>query len=162
MAMSATMDFLRPIHEFIKQSFDIEARGTVKSQYNLAVSYIKTQALQGEYPNISVDYSKVVLSFGTLPNPLSLGMKKKNDGLSFSWDSQMQEGAQPNDMAMILLYFPLRKQAIQLINPISRSASHYFIALDNQVLNEPIETYICFKSTDGNSISDSMYLGSLN
>lgn len=60
-AMEVTMRLVKPMKEFIRNSFELEARGTVKNPHNLAVSYNKKQALQGEYPNIRVDYSKVVL-----------------------------------------------------------------------------------------------------
>lgn len=108
-SMAVTMRLLRNMTDFINSSFEIEAKGTVKNQHNLATSYNKKQALKGEYPNISVDYSKVVLSYGKLEIAQNLKMEKTNTGLQISWDTQ---GGQPNDMVMILIHQPVDEQSL--------------------------------------------------
>jgi hypothetical protein len=83
-SMAVTMRLLKNMTAFINSSFEIEARGTVKNQHNLATSYNKKQALKGEYPNISVDYSKVVLSYGDLEIAQDLKMVKTDTGIQIS------------------------------------------------------------------------------
>ena len=157
-AMSVTMELVRSIGDFVRVSFELEARGTVKNAHNLATSYIKKHALKGEYPNISLDYSKVQLSHGTLDGAGDLKIEKKDTGVMVSWN---REGCK-NDMVMILLCHPLRKMATSLINASRRDAGSCFVDLREDWLEEPIEAYICFKSADGKEISDSAYIGNLN
>jgi hypothetical protein len=158
--MSVTMDLLRPINDFINSSFELEARGTVKNPHNLATSYNKKLALKGEYPNISVDYSKVVLSYGDLPVSKNLKINSAEKGVQISWEANEGFG---NDIVMIMLYHPLRKEATYTLNACRRDAEQHFMRIWNHSMqNDPVEAYICFKSADGKQISNSIYLGNLN
>jgi hypothetical protein len=163
-AMQVTMDLVKPMKEFIRNSFEPEARGTVKNAHNLAVSYNKKQALQGEYPNISVDYSKVVLSYGELPGARDFSISKTEMGLIVNWNSESYDGGYDgDDILMIQLCFPLIKMGKSLLNASRRDAGSVFITLDEQRQVEgPIEAYACFKSADGKQISNSIYLGNIN
>lgn len=158
-SMAVTMNLLSPMLPFINSSFEIEARGTVKNQHNLATSYNKKQALTGEYPNIKVDYSKVVLSYGDLPIAENLKMVKTDTGLQFSWDT---EDGLAHDMVMILVCHPHRAQVTSSINACRRDAGTYFAKLSEEDLDQQLEAYICFKSANGKQISNSVYLGNFN
>ena len=163
-AMQVTMSLVKPMKEFIRNSFELEARGTVKNAHNLAVSYNKKQALQGEYPNISVDYSKVVLSYGELPGARDFSISKTETGLIVSWNPESYTGGYDgDDILMIQLCFPLIKMGKSLLNASRRDAGSVFITLDEQrQIEGPIEAYACFKSADGKQISNSIYLGNIN
>ena len=158
-AMTVTMNLLRPITAFINSSFEIEARGTVKNQHNLATSYNKKQALKGEYPNIRVDYSKVVLSYGNLPVAENLKMQKTDTGLQITWDTG---NGRRDDMVMVLICHPLKGLSSGSINACRRDAGAHFFPLSKEDLAQQLEAYICFKSADGKQISDSVYLGNFN
>ena len=157
-AMSVTMDLVGTISEFTNVSFELEAKGTVRNAHNLATSYIKKHAIKGEYPNLSVDYAKVILSNGTLPGANDLKIEKNEKGVLMSWGPSDRY----NDIVMILLYHPLKKMATPVINACRRDAGSYFVSLHEQLLHGPIEAYICFKSANGKAISDSAYIGNLN
>jgi hypothetical protein len=163
-AMQVTMSLVKPIKEFIRNSFELEARGTVKNAHNLAVSYNKKQALQGEYPNISVDYSKVVLSYGELPGARDFSISKTERGLIVNWNPESYDGGYDgDDILMIQLCFPLIKMGRSLLNASRRDAGSVSITLDEQrQIEGPIEAYACFKSADGKQISNSIYLGNIN
>ena len=157
-AMSVTMGLVSSITDFTSVSFELEAKGTVRNAHNLATSYIKKQALKGEYPNISVDYSKVILSNGSLPGAADLKIEKKEKGVLLTWDTAGSD----DDIVMILLCHPLQKRATSCINAGRRDAGSYFIGLREDYLEEPIEAYICFRAADGKAISNSAYVGNLN
>ena len=159
-AMSVTMDLVRTIAEFTNVSFELEAKGTIRNAHNLATSYIKKHAVKGEYPNLSMDYAKVILSKGDLPGANDLKMEKGENGVLRSWDSDGR--GRYNDIVMILLCHPLRKQATPVINACRRDAGRYFVDLHPDLVEEPLEAYICFRAADGKAISDSAYIGNLN
>jgi len=165
-AMTVTMDFLRCIKDFVKVSFELEARGTTKNAHNLATSYIKKQALQGEFPNLSIDYSKVVLSNsnGKVSTAEDIHLAKTEEGVVVSWnpgEKTWYRGAE-EDGVMILLYFPGVKTSRMYFNATKRSAGKYFIPLNKSLLDQPMEAFMCFRSADATEISDSMYVGNLN
>jgi hypothetical protein len=64
--MAAVIKFLRPALAFINAGFELAVEGTDRHPHNEATAYNYKNALQGEYPNISMDYSKVLVSMGAL------------------------------------------------------------------------------------------------
>ena len=66
MGMEVVISFLSPLLEFIRASFKDPSAGTTKSAYNIAVSCNKKQALHGTYPDLKIDYEKVILGKGRL------------------------------------------------------------------------------------------------
>ncbi|ALL04431.1 hypothetical protein AQ505_02320 [Pedobacter sp. PACM 27299] len=60
----------------------IRVANTNRNAYNEALAYHKKHALTGEYPNISLDYPKALLSIGTLipaNNPSSCPAKLEKE-----------------------------------------------------------------------------------
>ncbi|WP_316842197.1 DUF6266 family protein [Pedobacter gandavensis] len=162
-AMSVTMELVKPMADFINVSFKLEAEGTVKNPHNLATSYIKKQALIGQYPDIKVDYSKVVLSQGSLEMAKDLKITKGKEGLNLSWNSDMEENAAADDILMVLVSHPTKKRASSYLNAARRSDGNCFLPLDKEwMINQQMEIYVCLKSSNEKSISDSVYVGNLN
>src|SRR5688572_11454417 len=58
--------FQKPIFEFNKEGLSLAAKDTKKYPHNMALSYNIQNAMTGEYPNLSGDYSKAIVSMGTL------------------------------------------------------------------------------------------------
>ena len=162
-AMSVTMDFVRVVNSFIKVSFAFEAQGTKKNAHNLATSYVKKLALTGQYPNMRVDYSKVILSNGAVPLPAESDITKEEGGVTVSWQTDDQlRWTSNSDIVMVLLYFPGKGVAMPLFNAAKRKDGQVHIPLHKSFVDEPVEAFMCFKSADGTEISNSIYLGNLN
>lgn len=162
-AMAVTMNLLRPALRFINTGFRLEATGTTRNPHNLATSYNKKHALKGEYPNISVDYSKVMVSKGNLPLAGNLKMERENNGLRISWDPRDQnKGDYADDIVMVLVLHPATQQAHCLLNAGHRGAGNCFVELENNKSLAQTEVYLCFRSSSGVKISDSAYLGNFN
>lgn len=162
--MGLLMGVLKPLQKFIKHGFEHQAKGTVWNPFNLATSYNKCNAIQGNFPNISIDYTRLKLSSGTLPLAKDLQINKTDGGLKVSWDGIHQwAGDQHDDLVMVALYHPKDKKASLFLNAGKRDQGGCFVAIeDENLLNEPMEAYLYFKSADGETISDSIYLGNIN
>ncbi|WP_316842711.1 DUF6266 family protein [Pedobacter gandavensis] len=163
-AMAVTTRFLNHLNEFINNGFELEAAGTIRNQHNLAVSYIKKNALQGEYPNISIDYAKVQLSKGSLAIPKDLRMEKVGGGLQISWDPLRYdgEGAQYDDCLQLAVCFSEKgKKKIEL-NFSKRELGTAFLALAPEELERSMEVYLFLRAANHDSVSDTVYLGNLN
>ncbi|ALL07325.1 hypothetical protein AQ505_18635 [Pedobacter sp. PACM 27299] len=76
------MDSITSLYKLLK-SFKLITAGTDKKFYNAAVSYNKKQALPGSYPNISMDYTKALLSMGNLLTAAKTGISSQEDGIEF-------------------------------------------------------------------------------
>ncbi|WP_316749307.1 DUF6266 family protein [Pedobacter gandavensis] len=161
--MKVTMELLKPMKDFINVSFKLESEGSVKNPHNLATSYNKKQALSGEYPNIKVDYNKVVLSRGLLESAADLKVSKGADGLRLNWNSNITEDGGTDDILMVLVSHPTKKQASIFLNAARRADGSCFLPLDKDwMMREQMEVYACFKSSNEKLISDSTYVGNLN
>ncbi|MCX2453010.1 DUF6266 family protein [Pedobacter sp. PLR] len=162
-AMSVTMKLLRPMLKFINLGYGLQAKGTDKNPHNLATAYHKKHALKGVYPNIRVDYSKVILSQGDLSKITDMQVQKTATGLQFTWDPKLKYKAEEyDDQVMILIYYTGTKKADQFLNAAKRSEGAHFIEMDEEYLESAMAVYMSLKSADGTSISDSTYLGLLN
>ncbi|WP_316753147.1 DUF6266 family protein [Pedobacter gandavensis] len=161
--MSVTMELLKPLKDFINVSFKLESEGTVKNPHNLATSYNKKQALTGEYPNIKVDYNKVVLSRGTLEMATDLSVSKGRDGLNLTWDPGISDNGGSDDILLVAVSHPAKKRASTFLNAGKREDGRCFIPLDKDwMMGQQMEVYLCFKSANEELISDSFYVGNLN
>ncbi|MCX2452210.1 DUF6266 family protein [Pedobacter sp. PLR] len=160
--MAVTTKLLKRMGGFIKLGYGLQARGTVHNAHNLATSYHKKQALKGEYPNISIDYSKVKLSQGVMPETADLKINKLAGGLEITWDPKEYPGLQDNDSVMVMICCPETGKDQEYLNVARRSEGKCFIPVYENVLNQQIEPYISFISADGEKVSDSVYLGNLN
>lgn len=162
-AMSVTMTLLKPMADFIKLSFKLEAEGTVKNAHNLATSYNKKHALTGQYPNIKVDYAKVILSNGSLEMARDFKLTKGTGGLDLSWNTELSERADADDILMVIVNHPTKKRASTYLNAAKRADGSCFLPLSKEwMMEEQMEVYACLKSANEESISDSLYLGNLN
>ena len=160
--MAVTTKLLSNMGGFLKLGYGLQAKGTVHNAHNLATSYHKKQALTGEYPNITVDYSKVKLSQGLMPETADLKIQKVANGLEITWDPKRYEDLQHNDSAMVMICCPETGKNQEYLNIARRSEGKCFIWMSEKALNQQVETYISFISADGEKVSDSVYLGNLN
>ncbi|WP_316748801.1 DUF6266 family protein [Pedobacter gandavensis] len=160
--MAVTTKLLSGMGSFIKLGYGLQAKGTVHNAHNLATSYHKKQALTGEYPNIRIDYSKVKLSQGVMPETADLKIEKVAGGLEITWDPTHTYELKHNDSVMVMICCPETGKDKEYLNIARRSEGKCFIPLYEDVLNQQIEPYISFISADGESVSDSVYLGNLN
>jgi len=161
--MKIVNEILKPSIHAIRIGFRLAVAGTDKNEYNEAVSYNKKNALQGVYPNISLDYTKVLMSMGTLPVAVNPSISQTAEKITFNWEkSDIQVSQYHNDRAMLVIYFPdLKETCCQLIGA-KRVEGKDVLAISPQHINEHMEAYISFAKEDGRDISDSVHVGSLN
>lgn len=123
-------EFLNPIFGFIKVGFSFAAEEIKKYPHNVALSYNIKNAITGEYPNLSIDYSKAMLSMGTLTPAINPVASKLENGVKFTWEvSNDMAWKSKNDTAMLLLYFPDSSNAIYFLSGAKRAEGRDFIEL---------------------------------
>ena len=153
--------FLKPIRTLLNLTLKKPAGGDM-SGHNMAFS-INKDAITGLYPAFSVDYSKVLLSQGSLENVDAPSAASTAAGkLVFTWtDNSDGENTLISDTAFVAAYCEEKKRWVQKLQIATRNAAT--CSLDVPAFSgKPVQTYIGFMSADRRKISDSLYTGVVN
>ena len=130
---------------------------------NIVMKQIVKYAMVGVYPNFTIDFSMVKLSFETGVAKAKTPAAVSNDPgkIHFSWTASITGGAQASDKALIVAYCESLNQVEYQAAAAQRSAA--FADLDVQDFSGlPVHTWIVFISEDAKEVSDSIYTGIVN
>jgi hypothetical protein len=154
--------FLKPISSLVNVGFGGRSAQKVTG-YNLAVRYILKNAIVGTFPDLSIDYTKVRISEGSIAPSMDANIVYEAGVLKFTWtdNSESEDKAEPDDKSIVLVYNPAKDRYLFLTGGALRSAAAQEMSLPSNFSGDQIEAYISFISRDGFSISNSTYLGSL-
>ncbi|MBB5439395.1 hypothetical protein HDC92_003088 [Pedobacter sp. AK017] len=158
--MATIIKFLQPAVPFVNVGFELEVQGTDKNPHNAAVSYNVKNALQGQYPDITLDYSKVLLSKGTLEPAILPEATFTGTLLEITWQvaSDMDWGIK-NDRTMLFIYCPELDKAVYVLSGTRRSTGKDEIELPLSFVGKGLQVYIAFKAVNRKSVSDSRWVG---
>ncbi|RZK40705.1 MAG: hypothetical protein EOO61_06355 [Hymenobacter sp.] len=128
-----------------------------------AKSYLLRYAIEGEYPNTTINPAKVKLSHGDLPlaENLNVAYQVTSEELVFSWDPSTPNNASSRDQVMMVAYFTGLGEAISVTSGAFRQTGTDKLQLSGNLLGHQAEVYIAFISEDRQKQSDSVYLGSI-
>jgi hypothetical protein len=134
--------------------------GTTKNPYNEAMSYNKKNALQGDYPEISMDYTKSLASMGELNPALNPAIATIPEGVEFTWGlSPAAPSRSKTDRTMLLLFFSDQAEAIYILSGAQRKEPRDTVELSAEYLTRRVEAYIAFIAADRKSVSDGVWWG---
>lgn len=153
---------LNPVQKFIRAGFRTTPKKAGHTFHSVAFSLNKKNAMSGKYPDIAIDFSRVIFSMGSLPLPVSAEVKLADNRLQFSWDPNLEnEENDPSDQVMLVAYFPTTFQALTVQNGSPRTAAKHDILLPSFKKKMVIETYMAFISEDRERVSSSIYLSQI-
>lgn len=159
MRMTVLNKFSRAVLPFLKVGFGLAAMGTTQNYHNLATSYNKKHAVKGTFPEIEMDYAKVMLSMGDLCPAQNPVIERVSEGLKFSWDLPGIMTPELTDQVMMLAYGIKSGRAQRIVYGPSRREGSAILPIDDVLKREPLETYISFVSADRSGVADSIYIG---
>jgi hypothetical protein len=153
--------FLQPLSSLVKQTYDSSPADM--TGINKAISDNLRNAITGVYPAFTVDYAKVLLSKGILPDGGSPAAASTVAGkLTFTWADDSGTGdALATDMAFVAVYNEALNRWIFRQNTAARNAGTYTLDV-TAFSGKPVQTYIGFISADGSSVSSSLFTGQVN
>jgi hypothetical protein len=159
--MTLIIQFLRPLTVFLREGFKRQA--IRKSAFNVATSYNLSHALTGTYPDIEIDYSKVLLSQGKLPGALNPQVSCPGSGkVELSWqDNSSDKGAIPDDRALLVVYDSQHGKALSQMQGNLRAAQSQVVTLPPAFEGAEVQCYIAFQNANQTIVSDSWYAGRL-
>ena len=153
-------NFLRSLHDFLKVTYKVYNRN--KTGYQKAFSENYRVALSGTYPSFSIDYSKVRLGNGILPNAMDPLVNSPEPGkLVFSWgENDKGDRSMSSDQFYVAIYSEKFKQWYFNF----KNAERYkkFCRVDATYFSGTrVQVYIGFVSADGKQVSTPLYTGAL-
>ena len=161
MKFSVTMKFLQPVSQFLKIGFKNYA--VKMTAVNAAFSYNFHTALQGAYPNLTINYAKALLAHGNLApamNPVASSAVANT--VTFAWDNNSTEiGASPLDKTLIVIYDATKNQAVYIDGLSDRAAGTQTVTVPDSFSADTVQCYLAFISIDGQLVSDSQFAGAV-
>lgn len=133
-----------------------------RSELNSATSYLLKWAFKGGLEDLALDYSKVLVARGDLPEAKNPQVQPTASGdLSFSWDfDEEQLLNRGGDKALILAYCPTLERAFYSVDEgITRKDRQCTLRLPKECEGRDLETYLAFTTKNGEEASNSSYLG---
>lgn len=159
--------FISHTREFVNVGYKGAALGTGKTAQNVASSWNTRAALVGVAPDFKLDYSRVLLSKGNLPQAIQPKVEYLQSKLIFEWTADPDmESCFRRDQVMMLAYHPEWGRSFYVLSGNRRTIGTDELSLSGMPAYKPIrpeedfvETYIAFISDDRMSVSDSLYTG---
>ncbi|HEY5592848.1 MAG TPA: DUF6266 family protein [Paludibacter sp.] len=141
----------------MRNLFKITFGGTSGVSQGISLGF-KT-AIAGEYPDYSIDFSKLIISKGGL-NTSGLNTVAITVGttIQLTWDTIVGYQGDDNDGANFVFLNASSKIGILKQNEVLRSAGTTDVELPSIWAGQPVHCWIYFSSPDGTMNSDSQYI----
>jgi hypothetical protein len=154
--------FINPFIDFVIVGFNHSAIGKRQRPHNLAVSYQYKYAITGQYPDFTIDYSKVRVTEGSINiQNINASVQLENNHLNFTWTPDLTF-AYGNDRVMLLAYAPALKEAVYTLCGAKRNKGIDVLELpDDSWKGQVIETYLSFRAENRMVCANSLYLGQI-
>jgi len=155
--------FMSPLKNFATIGFELEADLKLTNGYNAMAGYNRLHAIQGIYPQRVVDYTKVLMTKGTLPASDDLTVSLTTNGFAFGWNAvNTSPPAHHSDQVMMIAYFSALNEVRFIAGGAERHVGNDVLNLNGIAKGYEAEVYIAFISADRKCISNSIHLGKLN
>jgi hypothetical protein len=155
--------FMKSFKEFISVGYQLEAKKNHQNPHNMMVRYIRKNAIEGTYPNRSVNIAKVLVANGQLPAAAETSVVMTEQGLTFNWSTELLPRlSHHSDQVMMLAYFPEIRETAYVLAGAQRLMGTDMLPLAGIKKGLSVEVFISFITNDHTGISDSIYLGQFN
>ena len=165
--MRLVTKFLKTCNPLIRVGFNGYA--VKMSAFNAATSYNFHQAIAGEYPDFSLDYTALTVARGNLAGGESVSCGASEPGkITFTWvDNSSTGNGQPGDMALLLIYNPVKETSVYHLQGFSRSDALATVDVPLSFAGDEVHCYLAFTDVTRmtgsrlkDSVSNSVYAGS--
>lgn len=166
MKIAMLVRFLKACTNLVRIGF--KAFAINKSAFNVATSYNFHKAFVGTYPNLELDFSKVMISRGNLQGAAAGSAISETPGkVTISWgDNSGDTNANESDVAILLIYNPATETSVQQMNAGIRTTGSAEIEVPSAWQGNLVHSYIVFSDSSHSAgrlasdfISDSVYAG---
>lgn len=152
--MQLVNDFLGPLKNVLRITFKSQAVG--RSAYSAAKSYNLLNGIGGAYPEQYIDFTKALVSTGSVPLPKEAGVARTTEGLLFQWENN--ETKSPFDTLFVIANARDQFNTIYKQSETERSDGSYLWKLDMDT-NIQYDVWLVFRDYKERGFSNSMWLG---
>lgn len=149
--------FLQPISALINIGY--KSLAVRQTAFNVATSQLLAEAITGIYPDLTIDYPKVLISKGNLTGPWGPAATSAASKVNVTWQDNSASGtAKPTDKAILLVYNPEKSQYVFTTNGDDRSSLADSLDLPGDFVGDTVHVWIAFISADKKTVSTSLYI----
>jgi len=147
---------------FLKAGYSSAASGTALNYHNLATSINRLNLSGLEEGLQQLSYDKLQLSMGDAEPPEAAVVTIEAGGLRFNWNWRPEDFKAGEDQVMMMAYLPDQNSSVFETAGAKRRKEADFLPLQPAFLQERIEVFMSFVSSDRMRASNSTYLGRIN
>ncbi|WP_029281392.1 DUF6266 family protein [Pedobacter sp. R20-19] len=152
--------YLRPIKDILNIGFG-DKNLNKTTGYNAAVKIFLTQAIQGDYPNFNVDFSKIVMSKGSLSVFHSLAVTLTGSDLVLTWQSILNRYNAFSDDSLMVMVFNETKMMYLIYEDMTRIDLTYTINMGTDFSGDVLYIWAFAIKREGDIVGNSQYLGTV-
>jgi len=153
---------LKPVKDLLPVGFKIPRHAKAVTPYNLACRYNLNHAVTGQYPELRIEYAKVLFAEGTIPVVTGCKAELSSKGGRYSWDkTEDSKLERSNDQVMVIACLPGEMDAKFQICAGTRNHGEVLLPLPKYKTPVVLETYLAFISANQKLTSNSFYTGQL-
>jgi hypothetical protein len=150
----------KPVKGLLEMGFKITKATRTMNANNLAMRYNLAHAITGDYPDLRIDFTKVLFAQGPIPKVNVTAVKRERQGILFRWESAEETRLlRRNDQVTVLAYAPAENEAVFQLSACLRKAGEIILKIPTYEAPVSFETYIFFTSASQKIASDSTYTG---
>ncbi|SFH35512.1 DUF6266 family protein [Pedobacter insulae] len=152
--------FLAPLKSIVNKGYG-NSKAT-KSQLGQCIAYHTKHAVKGIFPDLEIDYGKVVLTTGRLLGVSYAEVFSDNAGcLNFSWIDHRAETDGGTDNVILMVYSPARDRHEFLRTSYNRTTGFAMLHVPLGFSGDKVHCWMAFISENGKEFSASSYLGAV-
>ena len=153
--------FIRPFQQYYTAGFRNEA--TRMTEANIAFSLNYKSALRGSYPDFEINFSKLVMSKGHLPDLFQPALKFISAAtLELTWENIAEPITAYDDQVTLVLYDPELQTTDGFVGGVNRSVERCTFDINPRLVGQSLEAYAFVSSNNGKRVSGTQYLGRLS
>jgi len=150
--------YLSPIKDILNIGFKDKQLNKITG-YNAAVKIFLNQAVIGDYPDYVIDFSKVVLSKGSLSVFHGLNANLQGSDLVLNWQSILNRYSSFIDDVLTVVLFNETKNLYLVYEEAQRNALTYTAAIGDSFTGDVFHGWAFAVKRDDTTVSGSQYLG---
>ncbi len=132
-----------------------------QSSLSSAMRSLLNEAIIGVHPDLSVDYSKLLVAKGTLPPPVEATVESTGTGIKFIWTEETEHYYYKDHSLYCILvaYHPETEQLFFEFNGPRSSLRSGELKIDDFYWDKELHSWLAFRSVDSKLKSNSVYTG---
>lgn len=157
---AAAVQFLSPLKEFLRVGF---CEGAVKkTAFNAAMSYNYHHAITGRYPDFNIDYSRVLVSQGSLAGAMNPQVTAAAGQINFTWQNNADNmEVMDSDKVLLVIYNATRQNSVSLVGGNTRDSGRQSISIPALFAGDEVQCYIAFQNMEETAASNSQFIRSI-